>query len=271
MLSEPGSRGRGFVTPEGRVYTWPEDWGSHMQRAQSENIPFNDVAGTSFITRGDGTTFFPYTQNDMRMQQQLGQEINGADPRLNWVPYKDGEGPAQMYADPVQDEYQSWRDRPEHGSVLGKTADQASWDLRRQLPDHDPNYYYHMAPAGDRARIQTHGLQAADPTIPEGVYLWEKPGQAINYMEQFEHRRKIPMDIWRIPGDPDVYKDPDTPMGLWMRGPAMDPELYEGPEHRVWNSGGRAYEEQWNNRKPLNLNMDTNPDYEQLWNQRVGE
>lgn len=152
--------------------------------------------------------------------------------------------------------------------------------------------YYHVAPTTERNRIQQHGLQPSHPmrnpdwgnenawydrhgpdarsTVPEGVYVWEKPGQAYNYAEQIETARGTPHDVWQVPHG-EVHEDPDVPMARWMPGPVMDPQLYEGPEHRMQDQFGNAYPDQWNNYKRLNLNLNNNADYEELWNQRVGE
>jgi hypothetical protein len=148
--------------------------------------------------------------------------------------------------------------------------------------------YYHVAPTTERNRIQQHGLQPSqpmnnpdwgqkihwqdrhgeNPNIPEAVYVWPKPGQAYQYAEGLETARDTPMDVWRVPHG-EVYEDPDVPMARWMPGPVMDPQLHEGPEHRLNDNFGKPYEEQWNNYKPLNLNLNNNAEYEDLWDQRV--
>lgn len=152
--------------------------------------------------------------------------------------------------------------------------------------------YYHVAPTTERNRILQHGLQPSNPMlntdwggleawhrrhgpdaeIPTGVYMWEKPGQAYNFAESYENGRDTPADVWRIPGEREVYSDPDIPWAKWTPEPVMDAELHEGPEDRVWDTQNKVpYEQVWNDFKPLNLNQDTNDFYDELWNQRVGE
>jgi hypothetical protein len=110
-----------------------------------------------------------------------------------------------------------------------------------------------------------------NPQIPMGVYMWQKPGPAYMYQQRMETARDTPMDIWRIPGEHPAYEDPDVPMARWTPGPVR-PELFEGPEHRQQRDTIEQlpYEQYWNNYKPLGLNAEKNPNYEDLWNQRVG-
>jgi hypothetical protein len=50
----------------------------------------------------------------------------------------------------------------------------------------------------------------------------------------------------------------------------MDAQLHEGPEHRFWDPNmTHPYENQWNQGKPLDLNVKKD-NYEERWQQRIG-
>jgi hypothetical protein len=167
--------------------------------------------------------------------------------------------------------------------------------IARKLAD-----YYHVAPTTERNRILQHGLQPSqpmlndqwgseqawqdrhglNPQIPTGVYGWPSSGQAYDFAQRNEI--DTPMDVWRMPNDPERlwHEDPDIQMSNPERQPrvtptpVMDPELLEGPEHRDWDPIYDRYEKKWydrsqNDYRDFALNKDTNPNYEELWNQRV--
>jgi hypothetical protein len=120
---------------------------------------------------------------------------------------------------------------------------------------------YHVAPTTERARIQQHGLQPADPyhewggpiawelrygpdfRPPVGVYGWSKPGQAYDYVTNLETRRGEPHDVWRLPDEGNWQTDPDVNLSApaqYSTEPVMNAELFEGPEHRPGSGWGKG-------------------------------
>lgn len=108
---------------------------------------------------------------------------------------------------------------------------------------------FHVAPTEERDRINTWGLQPADPyytadtwepTIlpskgwgerrpPAGVYGWPTVEQAQNWRGNSEN-----MDIWRVPGE--GLSDPDHEGAQYIPH-AVEPELHQGPEQRFQLAG----------------------------------
>lgn len=180
---EPGVAGRGFVQQSnGLVHHWPELEGGHMAMAEAKSIPWEDIRGTSFTVRPDGTTIFPYLGGlkslgqDFRSQEQgLMQQVQAADPRLQPRPF-------QMQAKLTED---LWGD--DHGHHEWGEDDDAQLDREEHQRQHGDQYYhdwandtqgeyeerqqqlldngelYHAAPTQERDRILQHGLQPSSP------------------------------------------------------------------------------------------------------------
>ncbi len=97
----------------------------------------------------------------------------------------------------------------------------------------DPDYFYHVAPSADRARIQVHGLQPADPMKnpewqglsrqPEGVYVMPNLESAQQWVSFYQH----PTDIWRVPRDQvrETEKDPILTSATIIKHPVW-PDLH---------------------------------------------
>ena len=119
----------------------------------------------------------------------------------------------------------------ESGEYIAKTAD-----------------LYHVAPTTERQRIQQHGLLPADPLenpdyqwdprqyagespVPTGVYGWGNPDAAKEHAEYLEEHRGTPHDIWQF-SDQGAVLDPDQDEDSWIVHHGVDPQLFEGPEHR---------------------------------------
>jgi hypothetical protein len=116
--------------------------------------------------------------------------------------------------------------------------------------------YYHVAPTSERARIMQHGLQASspqnsgqwtDPDVswqvenqPTGTYLWDNKNDASDYVDQYERRTKVPMDVWGInhPNLPTTYDNvvPQARITPYSIGPEHLKMIY-GPEHREQREG----------------------------------
>jgi hypothetical protein len=103
-------------------------------------------------------------------------------------------------------------------------------------------YYYHQAPTADRARIQTHGLMAADPRLNHDMGFRQKEPvvHAVRHpddLKPYHDYRHFsqPHDIWRFESDPygEPEHDPDMAAG-WTFRQNIDPrhlELVEPWEH----------------------------------------
>lgn len=136
------------------------------------------------------------------------------------------------------------------GRVVDRQAKVAKYDEYPEGTGHD-DYYYHISPTQQRASIQTHGLQPANPAIhpqwqnnqeardavkgqASGVYAFDSYQGAKMYTWNFDDGEGTHgHDIWRIPKSEvkSVVSDPEVP-NAFMIDHAVNPEM-----HVPWEYG----------------------------------
>jgi hypothetical protein len=128
-------------------------------------------------------------------------------------------------------------------------------------PAFDPQeHFYHIAPTTERARIQTHGLKAGDPTFRNpwlkdmgiaqnhpGVYMADDPDRAMT-LHDLHDEFKQPYDVWRATPRGMIYLDPDYDTGHHYFTPD-DVEPHRLQLHTPWENNQLHNREGWDERQ----------------------
>jgi hypothetical protein len=224
---KPGTPGRGFITPQGHVHTWPEEEGTHESMATAKGIPWEDVRRSSFLTRPDGQTCFPWAS--ALVKRPPGEEatwmnqLQDADSRLKPISYVEEQGIAQAYgsvwkfADKLQED---------HGTE-GAREFQKAQDIQKDSAT-DANHWmgkqWHGSDQGHLGPVRTPLWTTSHK--PEAIGFGG--GEGVGIAHPVQVRLKNPAYYFgkRTPGDIEMARQNGND-GIVVHYPEDDPETSE--------------------------------------------